>query len=438
MRLRTQVIWSFALKGLGAALALAVSWGVARLYGSLGSGLYAIGQTTVQVIGFVAIIGLDSIMLRTMAREVRVDRRDLARGAVAVAVRVALPTALLMALLLLLLGPRLASAIAEPGAGLVLAIVSPAVVGIVAMRLGSFALRGAERPILSQVLEGPLTSGLAVIMLGGLALAPVLPPVWVLALVYTASMLITAAFGWIAWWRVVRHWPAAVRPPARPMLIAGVPVMISVVTGFGIDWLSIMLTSYFASPQAAGTLRVAAQTLLVTNLVVASFDAILGPRLAANWRMGEKAAIARAMRQTIIGCMAAASPLFILVLGWPELVMGLFGPEFVSGATALQIIAIGNLAALSSGPVGTLLIMSGHERWSIGFSLVGIAVLIGLSIWLVPIHGVTGAAIAVTSTIFARRILASLVVRYVVGIRIWDFGRGQPAGRPPAPPSDAD
>ncbi len=426
MRLRSQLIWSFALKGLGAALALAVSWVVARLYGPLGSGLYAIGQTTVQVIGFIALIGLDSIMLRTMAGEIRVDRRDLALGAVRVAAKVALPTSVLAALVLLALHPLIAGALDTPGTARVLAIVAPAVIGIVAMRLSSFALRGVGKPLLSQSMEGPLTSGLAILMLGTLAAAPALPPVWVLALIYTVSMLCTAVAGWIAYWRAVRAWPAATSPPLQPMLTAGVPVMISVVAGFAIDWLSMLLTSTLASPAAAGTLRVAAQTLLITTLVTSSFDAVIGPQIAASWKVGEKQRIASLLRKTILASLVAISPVFAIVLIWPDFVMGLFGPEFVGGATALQIVAIGNLVALSGGPVGSLLIMSGHERWSVSFALASIILLVLLSVWLVPIYGVTGGAIALTGAMIFRRVAAGLIVHYVVGIKIMDFGRGQP------------
>jgi len=423
MRLRSQVIWSFGLKGLGAALALAVSWVVARLYGPLGSGLYAIGQTTVQMVGFIALIGLDSIMLRTMAGEIRVDRRDLARGAVRVAAKVALPASVLAALVLLAMHPLIARAIDTPGTARVMAIVAPAVIGIVAMRLSSFALRGAGLPLASQSMEGPLTSGLAIIMLGLLAAAPILPPVWMLAVIYTASMIITAMIGWILYVRAVRAWPAPKAPPLRPMLVAGVPVMISVVAGYGIDWLSMLLTSYFASPEAAGTLRVAAQTLLITALVISSFDAIIGPQIAASWKVGEKQRIASLLRKTILGSLAATAPIFAVVLIWPEFIMGLFGPQFVAGATALQIVAVGNLVALSGGPVGSLLIMSGHQRWSVGFALGAIVLLTVLSASLVPLYGVTGGAIALTVTMIFRRLAGGLVVRYVVGIKIIDFGR---------------
>jgi O-antigen/teichoic acid export membrane protein len=426
MRLRNQVIWSFGLKGLGAALALAVSWVIARLYGPVGSGLYAIGQTTVQVVGFVALLGLDSIMLRTMAGEIRVDRRDLARGAVRVAAKVAVPSALLATGLLLLLNPLIAAPLSTPGAARVLAIVAPAVIGIVLMRLTSFALRGAGVPLLSQSMEGPLTSGLAILMLAAIATAPVRPPIWSVSIVYTVAMLCTALFGCIMLWRRLRDWPAPEAPPLKPMLVAGVPVMISVVSGFAIDWLSTMLTSYFASPAAAGTLRVAAQTLLITSLVLSSFDAIIGPQIAASWKVGEKQRIASLLRKTILGSLAATAPIFAIVLIWPEFVMGLFGPEFVAGATALQIVAVGNIFALSGGPVGSLLIMSGHERWSVGFALASILVLVSLSSWLVPILGVTGAAIALTGSMIFRRLLAGLVVRYVVGIKIFDFTRPPP------------
>jgi O-antigen/teichoic acid export membrane protein len=42
--------------------------------------------------------------------------------------------------------------------------------------------------------------------------------------------------------------------------------------------------------------------------------------------------------------------------------MRLFGPEFAAGALTLQILAVGHAVRLAAGPLGTVLIMTGHQR----------------------------------------------------------------------------
>lgn len=72
----------------------------------------------------------------------------------------------------------------------------------------------------------------------------------------------------------------------------------------------------------------------------------------------------------------------------------LFGPQFVQAQTALVILSVGQLINVSMGPLGMLLIMTGHE--SVTAKALGISALImvALNFILIPDWGIEGAALA--------------------------------------------
>jgi len=69
-----------------------------------------------------------------------------------------------------------------------------------------------------------------------------------------------------------------------------------------------------------------------------------------------------------------------------------FGNEFRSAAPALMILAVGQLINLSTGPVGTILLMTGNEQIMKRHTVTTVLVNLAAAIFLIPVWGVAGAA----------------------------------------------
>jgi O-antigen/teichoic acid export membrane protein len=80
----------------------------------------------------------------------------------------------------------------------------------------------------------------------------------------------------------------------------------------------------------------------------------------------------------------------------------LYGPEFAVGATALAILCFGQLLCVITGPVGSLLMMTGHERDAVKGTLAALIVTIVLAMILIPNWGLNGAATATASGMVLR------------------------------------
>jgi O-antigen/teichoic acid export membrane protein len=87
-------------------------------------------------------------------------------------------------------------------------------------------------------------------------------------------------------------------------------------------------------------------------------------------------------------------PLFCLEVTFPGDILAMFGKDFTSGDTALIVLAVGMLFQFGTGPVTVTLIVIGRPRLALLDYIIVILAEIGLAIWLIPGHGVLGAAIA--------------------------------------------
>ena len=107
----------------------------------------------------------------------------------------------------------------------------------------------------------------------------------------------------------------------------------------------------------------------------------------------------------------------------PRLLLGLFGPDFEDGALALQILALGQAIRLATGPVGSIIVMTGHQRWTLYYALSGAALMVAFAWALIPPLGAVGAAWATVAATLCRQLTAAVVVQRLIGIRLIGGGR---------------
>src|SRR3954453_3498604 len=102
--------------------------------------------------------------------------------------------------------------------------------------------------------------------------------------------------------------------------------------------------------------------------------------------------------------------------------MRIFGAEYATGTDVLVLLGVAMLIATFCGDVDILLIMAGRTRASMANILTAFALNLGLDLWLIPEHGIVGAAIGWSCAIIVKNLLALVQVAWIL--------RVHPVGRP--------
>ncbi|MEA3046455.1 MAG: hypothetical protein QOJ53_787, partial [Sphingomonadales bacterium] len=114
-----------------------------------------------------------------------------------------------------------------------------------------------------------------------------------------------------------------------------------------------------------------------------SFDPILAPVITQKLAEGDKAAVARQVRQVGFWIIAAQAAI-ALALGIPgEAVMGLVGPQFVGGTAALAfLLAAEVIAATAVVSESALVYVARHRNLLISLLMLGVQALLTVAIIL--------------------------------------------------------
>jgi O-antigen/teichoic acid export membrane protein len=407
-----EAIAALLIKLVGAGLSFAFSFLVARKLGAAGNGNFALAQATALVAMTFSLMGLDYVLLRTMAGDIKQGNAGAARGASRSALAAVTTSAIVIGCLVALFGaPLLQSVIGEglePG---LLILSGIAVLPLTLNRMSAISLRGSGNVLASLWLDGPQAMLLSASVLVVMLLSQMPLSVRDVVLLYFTTAGLNTIVAWFVYRRRTRQWSPPLATPVIPMLRQGAQISFVVLSRMLLDWVVLVTLSANRSTFEVGQFRTAWQIAALIFLLVTTFDTVAGPRIAAAFRVRDITTIRRIMRQQVALMSVISLPLFVLTLGFPAWILGLFGPDFVGGANALRILALGQLVNILAGPIGVVLLMTGNERQSVYVSLVSLVMLAVCCATLIPAYGLTGAAMTTTLIVATRSLISFGMVR---------------------------
>ena len=159
-------------------------------------------------------------------------------------------------------------------------------------------------------------------------------------------------------------------------------------------WLDVVLVGALASTRQAGIYAVASRYVILATFPMVALGFAIAPQISRLFARG-------LLRQA--GDVYKAGTAWLVALSWPAclfiaifspILMRLFGREFVAGASSLTILAVAMLANTGCGSCGVVLSMTGRTVANLTIAFLAAAADIAGNFLLVPDWGMRGAAIA--------------------------------------------
>ena len=201
------------------------------------------------------------------------------------------------------------------------------------------------------------------------------------------------------------------------------PVAAADAVEWGSRRVDIAVLGLFFAPGIVGIYYVAQQVASLPSKLKTSFDPILGPVISRNLAEGDKAAVARQVRQVGFWVIAAQGGV-AFALGIPgEGVMGLVGAGFVAGTAALGFLLAAEVVAATAAVSEAALIYTARHRNMI-ISLVMIALEAGMAAGLILLMRswgwplmwqATGPAVALMLALAFSAIVKSRLLSRILG-----------------------
>jgi O-antigen/teichoic acid export membrane protein/glycosyltransferase involved in cell wall biosynthesis len=205
----------------------------------------------------------------------------------------------------------------------------------------------------------------------------------------------------------------------QELLAFALPQGLNVAANHSIARIDVVLLALFGTPAALvgvyGTLTALVLELRQTRMVV---SAALGPLVARRHAQGDRAALASLLSRSAAWVSSLAVPVALAALFLRDDLIRLLAPSAAEGSGIFALLLLGPLVNCLGGLAGNFLVFLLHNRWNLLNSLCVAGLHVALACWLIPHHGLLGAAAATTAGIAAVTLLESWELRHLEGLAI--------------------
>jgi O-antigen/teichoic acid export membrane protein len=397
------------LKLIAAAIGFVFNVAIARMLGADGSGVYFIAFTVITIAASIGEAGMRNTLVRFVAINASIRHWNRVKEVYNSAMLISLFTSVILAGLVFAFSGFIAQVffkdprVAEP-----LRWMSLAIAPFALFSLHAESLKGLKRIATSTLISNILTPMFALI--GVFFLVPswgVNGAVWS----YTIATILTLFIGTWFWKRSLpRITSSSVSFPLTDLLSSSMPLFWASILNLFMLKFSVLILGFYETSDKVGIFHVAHRTAFLISFIFIAVNSIASPKFAELYQMGEMTSLGKLARMSTNVMTITAFPLLILFCFLPKQLMQIFGAQFVDGAAVLAILGIGHFIKVAAGSVDSLLMMSGNEKIWRNIHIAAVLVNIITSLTLIPLWGIIGAAIAVSTTLAIQMMLGVLIV----------------------------
>ena len=399
----------------------------ARWYGAEAYGVYSVGIAAVGLLSFAGQLGFGRTLTHFVAHYWAKGEPNKIIGTLKIALGIAVPASVGIGLIMTI-GARWMSNLFGGST-----LVSP------------FRVLGFAVPMLTlAMLLSAFTEGFKRMRYKTIALEIVRPGVellgltiftvvWkqelVLSVSYTLSITLASVllffFAKSDLQRVVKSFPASLwtssAMPVKPILDFAIPVLANNILVTAATRASVLILGAIGTSTMVGVFSILNRLAQFGTTFMYATSSIFAPIISDLVGRGQLSQLSRLYKISTRWTLMISLPFFLILVFWGAEILGVFGREFVYGASALMYLIPAAIFDVATGSAGFVLIFSGRPHYSAINEAVMLLSVIGLNLLLTPSHGLLGAVWSLA--------IATVIVNSLRVVQVWHHLRIQPYGQ---------
>lgn len=181
--------------------------------------------------------------------------------------------------------------------------------------------------------------------------------------------------------------------------------------------ISIVILGFIGTSEEVGLLRVATTGASLVTIGLIGINMAFAPQISRLYQAGEIEKLQRIIKLSTRAVAAISFPVaFVLIVWGEEIVLIVFGEEYIAASTALAILCLGQLVNASSGSVAMILNMTNNDKKTLPGALIALILNCILSVFLIPLFGVSGAAISFSISLIVWNVILVVAVKKTTGL----------------------
>lgn len=174
--------------------------------------------------------------------------------------------------------------------------------------------------------------------------------------------------------------------------------------------IDVLLLGEYSSNKEVGVYNIALRISEIVGYSLTLVNYIIAPLIAQYHANGETDRLQGLITRSSRLVLFTSLPLAIVIIVFSQSFMNFFDAGSYNSPIALIILCFGQVVNVVCGSVGMILLMTGHQRYSILSVIAAVLLNAGLNLLLIPLYGLTGTAIATAGSMAAWNFIMYIFV----------------------------
>ena len=206
-------------------------------------------------------------------------------------------------------------------------------------------------------------------------------------------------------------------PMTKKLLSFSIPLLAVSMLTMVMSWTGTLMLGYFKTPDVVGLYNAALPLAHLLTTVIASVGFLYIPIISQLYGKNQMEELGRSYAISTKWCFMGTLPLFFIFFLFPGVVLNLlFGSRYIGAALVLQVLSLGFIFNSYFGLNYHTLIATGKSNFLLQCFLFSGAMNIALNVFLIPMFGAVGAAIASASSFAIVEVVMTVKLYTTSGI----------------------
>ncbi|NOR57019.1 MAG: oligosaccharide flippase family protein [Sulfurimonas sp.] len=408
---------AFIFKIFGMGLGYIFTLMIAKWYGADTMGLFTLSLTLLNIFVTIGIFGFDNALVKFIAEYNSNNNHDLKKEVYQKALTITIPLGLLLSILLFISADFFAYSVFDNEDLIIFfKITALAILPLVLFNINIAILRGLKKIKEFSFYQSVGILLISILLLISLHAYSTTDHLTILSQVL--SIVIISIFSFLTINKYFSKEKLLTKIlKYKELLSVSFPMLLSTSFALILAWTDVIMIGIFDNEDQVGIYNVALKISVLVTLPLMAINTINGPQIAELYKRGQsdlKEYIGNSLNLTFMTIV----PAFIFIIVFCEDILLFFGKDFLAGSTALLILSIAGLIKSLFGPTKITLEMTGKQNSFFFVILIASTLNIILNYVLIPIYGISGAALATTISFLISNIVSNYIIKKHLGYYI--------------------
>jgi O-antigen/teichoic acid export membrane protein len=395
--------------GMGFGYLLAIL--ITNNYGAQFFGQYVTALLVLEILSIVSRLGVDTSVIRLLSSFVVKNETAKIHKLYLRSSLILLLSSSIFALFTFLFSDDIAQLLNASSSHLKL--ISYVVVPIVLYYLNAQSLRGLKKIAAFSFLNNvALVLGTLILVLTGDAIfnSQKLP-----VFAYVSSVVLMTILSFFLWYKYSRHYKLDLDEKiisSKELVKMSIPLLLGQSMMLIMGKIDVLMLGAIIDQESVGIYNAALKVSMLAYVGLMAINSIAAPKFAELNESGNFKALKSLVQKSTKTIFWITFPVVLIFALFPSQILSIFGEEFKIASYSLIILSIGKMFSAICGSVGTLLQMSGNQKYFQNVLIAAAILNVALNNILIPNYQLLGAAIAsLVSNVFWNILMVIYIKR---------------------------